>query len=172
MGAVVLAWLQEKLRSESELDIDIIDLAEIELPPSADLVPGGSAIRTAIADRIESADAYVFLTPEYNHSFPASLKHAIDWHYREWNFKPAMIVSYGVSGGWLAAEQLRQVLAELHVVTARRVVGIAEPWLTMKENGQLEPSPSVVTALKVALSELSWWAHALHVARRDKPYVN
>jgi len=102
---------------------DLIDLAEHRLPDDELLQPGGGP-RSEIADRIEHADAFVVVTPEYNHSYPGSLKRAIDWHYDEWAFKPATVLSYGVQGGLLATEHLRGVFAELHVVTTRRVVGL------------------------------------------------
>ena len=170
VGAAVLAWLHDELAKAESMKLDVLDLAEIELPPASDLVPGGSPDRTSIAERVEVADAYVFVTPEYNHSFPASLKHAIDWHYREWMFKPAMLVSYGVVGGLLAAEQLRQVLAELHVVAVRRVVGIAEPWASLTADGTLDPSPGVRAGLETAFKELTWWGHALRIARNAHPF--
>jgi hypothetical protein len=66
------------------------------------------------ANRVDNADGFIFITPEYNHGYPAPLKNAIDHLYREWGHKPAAIVSYGgLAGGYRAAEQLRQVLVEL-----------------------------------------------------------
>ena len=96
-------------------------------PDDGGLRPGGSA-PSPVAARIDAADAFVFVTPEYNHSYPAGLKRLIDWHYREWMFKPATVVSYGVHGGILAAEHLRGIFAELQVVTTRRFVHLSRPW--------------------------------------------
>jgi NAD(P)H-dependent FMN reductase len=63
---------------------------------------------SALCRRIDAADAFVVVTPEYNHSYPASLKHAIDMAYGEWNAKPVAFVSYGgISGGLRAVEALR-----------------------------------------------------------------
>jgi hypothetical protein len=73
-----------------------------------------------VSPRLTSAEAFVIITPEYNHSFPASLKNLIDWHYTQWQAKPIGFVSYGGLGGGLrAVEQLRQVFAELHAMTER-----------------------------------------------------
>ena len=76
------------------------------------------------------ADGFVIVTPGHNHSYPASLKRAIDWHYPEWQFRAATVISSGVQGGLLATEHLRGVFAELSVVTERRVVGLRAPWAT------------------------------------------
>lgn len=171
VGAAVVEWVHRELAAEPLLRPDVIDIAGLELPPAAAMAPGGGSERTAIAHRIEAADAYVFITPEYNHSFPGALKQVVDWHYREWMFKPAMLVSYGVQGGLLAAEQLRQVLAELHVVAVRRVVAVAEPWAALTATG-LEPTQAMQAGLDVATQELLWWARALRTARRDHPFAS
>ena len=149
-------------------EVDLIDLAEHRLPDDALLRPGGGP-RSAIADRIERADAFVVITPEYNHSYPAGLKRAIDWHYGEWAFKAATVLSYGVQGGLLATEHLRGVFAELHVVITRRVVGLRAPWHDVSA-GRYLPPPGVDEAFDAALSELGWWAQTLRTARRERPF--
>lgn len=154
--------------SDAAVEPDLVDLAECELPDDGLLEPGGGP-RSSIAGRVERADGYVFVTPEYNHSFPASLKRAIDWHYDEWMFKPATVLSYGVQGGLLATEHLRGVLAELHVVTTRRVVGLRAPWEDLTDAGYA-PAAEVTEALDAALRELTWWGEVLRAARRDRPF--
>ncbi len=74
----------------------------------------------AFRERIDRADAFVVVTPEYNHAYPAVLKFMIDCAYAEWQAKPVAFVSYGgISGGLRAVEQLRLVFAELHADAAR-----------------------------------------------------
>ena len=170
MGSVILGWVSERLESERDWVVESVELADVELPAPSTLMPGGGAA-TALSARIAEADAFVFVTPEYNHGVPGSLKHAIDAHYREWQFKPAMIVAYGNQGGWLAAEQLRQVLAELHVVAVRRVVGLVEPWLAFDGDGSFAPSSSASGQFDVATRELRWWTNVLRTARLDQPYA-
>jgi NAD(P)H-dependent FMN reductase len=148
---------------------DLIDLAEITLPDDEHLQPGGGH-PTELTERIAAADGFVLVTPEYNHSYPAGLKRAIDWHYREWMFKPATILSYGVQGGLLATEHLRGVLSELHMVTTRRVVGLTTPWYDLGPAGYT-PADGVAKAFDMALGELSWWTETLRTARRDRPYA-
>jgi NAD(P)H-dependent FMN reductase len=91
VGRVVADWFVQHADARSGIDIDLIDLADVDLP-LAETQPGGCET-SAIAERLATADAYVVVTPEYNHSFPAALKNVIDWHYREWMFKPVAFVS-------------------------------------------------------------------------------
>jgi NAD(P)H-dependent FMN reductase len=107
--------------------LGIIDLVELDLPA---VIPASAddAIE-AYTRRIGRADAFVVVTPEYNHSFPASLKQAIDLVYAQWNAKPVAFVSYGgMAGGLRAVEQLRQIFAELHAVNVRNTVSFHMAW--------------------------------------------
>jgi NAD(P)H-dependent FMN reductase len=175
IGEAILRWVTTRASTEPGMRVDIIDLAKETLPPAADLQPGGSLEPTDLAVRIMAADAYLMLTPEYNHSIPAPLKHAIDCHYHEWQFKAAAVIGYGVLGGVLAVEHLRQIFGELRVVTAHRAVYLARPWTAMDEQGNFVPdgaeaaSPAAA-ALDATLRELAWWARALRTARQDAPF--
>lgn len=164
MGEAVSAWVLGHL----DTGADLIDLAEISLPDDAGLGAGGSTT-TEVGHRLDSADAFVIVTPEYNRSFPGALKRLIDWHYSEWELKPAVIVGYGVTGGHDAIAQLRPVLAELNMVVTRRDLGLPAPWNHTDEDG-FTPSGNTDQALKAALEELSWWAEVLADARRDRPF--
>lgn len=84
-------------------------------------------------------------------------------------FKAATVLSYGTRGGLLATEHLRGVLAELHVVATRRVVGLRAPWNDIGDDGYTPP-PGTADALDRALHEPHWWATTLHTARRDRPF--
>ncbi|MBB4740749.1 NAD(P)H-dependent FMN reductase [Actinoplanes octamycinicus] len=168
MSRAVAEWAAFRAATGA-VEVDLIDCAEADLPDDGALRPGGGETST-VAGRIDAADAFVIVTPEYNHSYPAGLKRLIDWHYREWMFKPATILSYGVQGGLLAAEHLRGVFAELHVVTTRRVVGLSRPWEHLGATGFQPPAP-VGEAFDAALHELAWWATTLRAARRDRPYA-
>lgn len=89
MGRSLADWAATRVPAATDGPAaDLIDLAEIELPDDELLQPGGGRA-TELTERIAAADAFVLVTPEYNHSYPAGLKRAIDWHYREWMFKPA-----------------------------------------------------------------------------------
>ena len=168
MGRVMADWAAERIAAGPGGTVDLIDLAGVALPDDELLQPGGGG-GTELSERIARADGFVIVTPEYNHSYPAGLKRAIDWHYQEWMFKPATVLSYGVHGGLLAAEHLRGVFAELHVVTTRRVVGMSAPWQHLGPDG-FAPPDSAAKAFDLALDELAWWTETLRVARRDRPY--
>jgi NAD(P)H-dependent FMN reductase len=168
MGPAVLEWVCRELAPVPGLALDAVDLADVALPDARGLVPGGRPGATPLAARIDAAEAFVFCFPEYNRGVPASLKHAVDWHFREWMFKPAALVSYGVVGGLVAAEQLRQVLGELHVVTVRRGVGLARPWTRLADDGLRLPEDDA-EGLRAAALQLRWWGRALRVARAAEP---
>ncbi len=123
LGPRISAWVAETGRARSALAIEIVDLADWPLP--MDDEPGIPALgiyaseRTrAWSEKIYAADGFVFVTPQYNWGYPASLKNALDHLYREWNGKPAAIVSYGGHGGGKSAAQLRQVVEALKMRVA------------------------------------------------------
>ena len=159
----------DALADHSEIEADLIDLADITLPDDRLLYPGGGPA-TEVGERIEAAEAFVFVTPEYNHSYPASLKRLIDWHYTQWKLKPATIVAYGVQGGHAAIEHLRGVLAELNMVTTRRCVGLPAPWENVDDAERYAPNEAVTRALTSAVAELNWWAGVLAEARAHRPF--
>lgn len=163
----IARWLTDQLAQRDDLGVDIVDLATIDLP--ATLPAGDDPRAVALAERIDGADAFIVVTPEYNHGYPASLKQAIDVVYREWNAKPVAFVSYGgMSGGIRAVEQLRQVFAELHAVTIRN--GVAFPGSRVDAEGVALDADGAAAAAKVMLDELVWWALALRDARAVRPY--
>src|SRR5689334_20020364 len=124
-GPVVASWFAGLARQREDLAVSVVDLADTPLPAhlSGRPTPEDAALLAALTPKLAEADAFVVVTPEYNHSYPAPLKNAIDWHFTQWQAKPVGFVSYGgVSGGLRAVEHLRQVFAELHAVTVRDTV--------------------------------------------------
>ncbi|MEN3607995.1 NAD(P)H-dependent oxidoreductase [Plantactinospora sp. ZYX-F-223] len=169
VGRIVADWFAETARQREGLAVDLVDLAEVALP--LDGTPPGGNPNSPISGRLASADGFVVVTPEYNHSFPAALKNAIDWHYREWMFKPVALVSYGAgSGGIRAAEQLRLVFAELYAATTRNCVALTAPWSLVGRDGVLTVDAPTRQAADTTLDELTWWASTLRSGRLDNPY--
>jgi len=163
-GDKVAHWFAGEARSRPDLLIDVIDLAEIDLPAVLPTRHGPEV--QAYAERIDRADAFVVVTPEYNHSYPASLKQAIDLLNAPWRRKPVAFVSYGgLSGGLRAVEHLRQVFAELHATTIRETVSLHRHPLLFDESGELHDPTGPAAAAKVMLDDLVWWASALRTAR-------
>ncbi|MCX4780133.1 NADPH-dependent FMN reductase [Streptomyces sp. NBC_01264] len=175
-GPAVADWFLGAAGALGGLDLDLIDLADIDLPlvmpgwggsPS----PQAAAALAQVSPRLAAADAFVVVTPEYNHSFPAVLKNLIDWHREEWHAKPAGFVSYGGLGGGLrAVEQLRLVFAELHAVTVRDSVSLHGPWSGLGPDGVPRDTAVAEGAVKGMLGQLSWWGRALRTARTSRPY--
>ncbi|MEV4109926.1 NAD(P)H-dependent oxidoreductase [Nonomuraea sp. NPDC049695] len=157
------AWLEQELTAIDWLDLDMIDLASVSLPMH-EMQPGGAAA-SPIASRLADADGFVFLTPEYNHSFPAPVKNAIDWHFTEWAYKPVGFVGYGASGGIRAVEQLRAVFPELRATTVRESVLLPMAWERLDADGRFAPPTGTVQALHVMMNELRTWACALRPHR-------
>ncbi|MFJ4094484.1 NADPH-dependent FMN reductase [Kitasatospora sp. NPDC089913] len=175
-GRAVADWFLAAAGSTAGLDLDVIDLVDVPLPLA---MPGWGGTSTpeaaaALADvtpRLAAADAFVVVTPEYNHSFPAALKNLIDWHYTQWQAKPVGFVSYGGLGGGLrAVEQLRLVFAELHAVTVRDSVSLHGPWSGLAEDGAPRDAAVSEGAAKGMLGQLDWWGRTLRSARTTRPY--
>ena len=170
-GEPITRWFVDQASPREDVKIDLVDLAEAGLPHvmpdfESEIMP---ASVTALSERLVSADGFVVVTPEYNHSFPASLKNGIDWFHDEWFAKPVAFVSYGgMSRGFRAVEQLRQVFVELHAMTTRDGVSI-----NLDEVGAdgCPSSEGLEGAVKLMVDQLVWWAAALRDAREVRPYV-
>jgi NAD(P)H-dependent FMN reductase len=166
---VVADWFVKQARSRQDMDVDVVDLAEVDLPSAYPRSPGPE-LGDYLA-RIDRADGYVVVTPEYNHGYPAALKQAIDLPHRQWRAKPVAFVSYGgLSGGLRAVEQLRQVFAELHATTIRDTVSFHMAHAAFDAGGQPVEPDGCTSAAQVLLDQLAWWATALRTARHDRPY--
>ncbi|WP_106401744.1 NADPH-dependent FMN reductase [Actinocorallia populi] len=172
-GPTVAGWLVERAGRHPDLETDLVDLAEADLPATlTDHDEEPPAAVRALAPRLAAADAFIVVTPEYNHGFPAPLKTAIDWYYEEWHAKPVAIVSYGrESGGRHAAAQLRQVFGELHAVAIRDTVSLSRYWNDFTaDGGWPKPAAECNTTVETMLDQLAWWARALSEARTASPY--
>lgn len=169
-GPTVARWFAGEVEQRSDMTVDVIDLADADLPAAypRDFGPAEQAFLA----RIDAADAFVVVTPEYNHGYPAALKQAIDLPHRQWQAKPVAFVSYGgVSGGLRAVEQLRQVFAELHAVTVRDTVSFHNYGRIFDESGQPIDTAAAAGRAKKMLDQLAWWAAALRTARAAQPYA-
>lgn len=176
-GPVVADWFAGEAEGFGGFaEVDVVDLVDHQLPlvfpgSRADLDPETARISRELSQRLHAADAFVVITPEYNHSFPASLKNAVDWFRAEWQAKPVGFVSYGgMSGGLRAVEQLRQIFAELHSVTVRDSLSFHSAWERFDADGRPHDAEAASAAAKGMLGQLQWWADALHAARARTPY--
>ncbi|RUM02532.1 NADPH-dependent FMN reductase [Rhizobium chutanense] len=166
----VVKWLTQEIARFPQFDIDIIDPLEFALPPSRETAHPEI---DRLAARLGMADAFIIVTPEYNHSFTAALKSTIDLFFEPWQGKPVAFVCYGgISGGLRAVEQLRLVFAELHAVTIRDSVSFSAPWSRFDTAGRLHDPSDALHALDRMMARLEWWTRALIAARNDRPYAD
>jgi NAD(P)H-dependent FMN reductase len=158
----VARWAASQVAARRDFALENIDPAATE--------PGGDT--AILKQRIAACDAFIVVTPEYNHGYPAPLKALIDSFGAEWHAKPVAFVSYGgISGGLRAVEQLRLVFAELHAVTIRDSVSFAGAWEQFDGNGALRNPERAERSMDAMLRRLHWWAVSLAHARSIWPYA-
>ncbi len=161
----VAGWAVKEIAEREEFSVETVDPGELTPP---DGIKDSASLQRHIAE----ADAFIVVTPEYNHGYPAPLKELIDSVGAEWRGKPVAFVSYGgVSGGLRAVEQLRLVFAELHTVTMQHSVSFASAWEHFDGEGILREPERAQRSMATMLSQLHWWAVALRDARRAVPYL-
>jgi NAD(P)H-dependent FMN reductase len=157
----VARWTAGQIAAREGFAVETIDPAVVE-----------SSSIGSLNERVAACDAFVVVTPEYNHGYPAPLKALIDSFGPEWHAKPVAFVSYGgISGGLRAVEQLRLVFAELHAVTIRDSVSFAGAWEQFDANGALRSPERFERSMDAMLRRLHWWAISLAHARNIWPYA-
>ena len=175
IGPQIAGWVAEIGRETVAAAFEPVDLRDWPLPmddePGVPAVHGYAAAHTqAWSRKIAAADAFVFVTPQYNWGYPAPLKNALDHLYREWAAKPAMIVTYGGHGGGKCAAQLRQVLKGLKMKPVATMPALTLAHDRIKANtGEIEPAvvfarqrpklEKAFTQLAAALDRkpATWW---------------
>jgi NAD(P)H-dependent FMN reductase len=169
VGDSVAKWVYELARKRTDAEFEPIDIRDFNLPLLDEPIPPSQGKYSqdhtkAWGAKIASFDAFVFVTAEYNHSVPGSLKNALDFVYQEWNNKAAGFVGYGSAGGTRAVEALRLILAELQVATVRNQVALSlftdfENYSVFKPDGRHEKS------LAGMLDQLIAWGEAMKPLR-------
>jgi NAD(P)H-dependent FMN reductase len=171
VGKPIADWFVNEARAHTGFaDVEVADLATLDLPlfdepahPSLGRYVHAHTKRwSAIVD---GADAFVFVMPEYNHSYNAALKNALDYLNREWAYKPIGFVSYGgVSGGLRAVQAIKPVVAALRMTPVVDAVTI--PMVnSMVEGDEFRPNDVVEASTKPLLDELVGMAKALGTLR-------
>jgi NAD(P)H-dependent FMN reductase len=168
-GTIVARWFLDVISDIDGLDVDVIDLADLDLHTRIGIDPPDTM--ESVFPRVDAADAFVFITPEYNHSYPASIKAFIDLHVEQWSGKAIGFVSYGgIAGGLRSVEALRLVFASLNAATVRNTVSFANAWDQFTDGRPSNPERSAHAAHSL-VQQLKWWGHALRNARREAPLV-
>jgi NAD(P)H-dependent FMN reductase len=168
-------WLLHHLAARDDIDAELVDLRDHPLPLfDRELSPAytgrdhPSAEAARFAAKIDEADGFVFVGPEYNHGPSAVLKNALDHTFVEWHRKPVAFVSYGNVGGARAIEQLRLIVVELEMAPLRHAVHILPDVMLPAMNADADdrsvfaPLENKLTALT---DDLVWWTRALATAR-------
>jgi NAD(P)H-dependent FMN reductase len=159
-GLPIGTWFAERARAHGGFDVSVADLAAIDLPMYDE--PDHPRLRRyrnrhtkAWSATVDAADAFAFVTPEYNHGYPASLKNAIDYLHEEWTHKPVGFVSYGgVAAGTRAVMQLRQVIGAVGMIPVEGAVHIPFHTQFFDEDGRVQANEIMEHAAGAMLDEL------------------
>ncbi|MBD3789943.1 MAG: NAD(P)H-dependent oxidoreductase [Campylobacterales bacterium] len=170
VGEAVAKWVYEIAQRREDGIFELVDIKDFNLPlldePTTPAMHRYSKEHTQKwSEKIDSFDAFVFVTPEYNHNVPGALKNAIDYLYSEWNNKSAGFVSYGSAGGVRAVESLRLIMGELQVADVRNQVMLSlfndfENYILFK------PDPHHEGSLHKMLDQVIAWGNALKPLRK------
>jgi NAD(P)H-dependent FMN reductase len=169
-GEPIGKWFFERAKKHAKFELKLVDLKEANLPLLDEpkhprLRQYEHAHTKAWSETIAAADAFVFVTPEYNFSLPPTLVNAIDYLFVEWNYKPAAFVSYGgASGGLRSAQMSKLLLTSVKMMPIPEAVAIPF-FATMMENGEFKGNEAIEKAITPMLDELHRWATALKTMR-------
>jgi len=174
IGPAVARWVDEVARASGLFAVQLVDLADFELPLLDEAAhPAQRNYAHEHTKRwsssVAAADAFLFVTPEYDYFAPASLVNAIQVLMHEWAYKPAAVVSYGgVSGGLRGTQVLRSLLGNLNMVAINQPVPVPFVRQFVGEDGIFRPEPIVQQGTEALLGELSKWTLALRSMRVEQ----
>ncbi|MCA6914386.1 NADPH-dependent oxidoreductase [Dickeya dianthicola] len=165
-------WIYNIAKERADLSFELVDLRDHPLPYFAESVspawgPVSNVEAQRWAQKLDTLDGLIVVTPEYNHGPTAVLKNAFDYAYKEFARKPISFVGYGGVGAARAVEQLRLVAVELQMAPVRNAVhiGMVEFMGIWQQGKQFEDFPHLTQAAGGMLDDLAWWAKALKSAR-------
>lgn len=170
-GEKVANWFNGVIGERTDMEFEFVDIATIDLPMYDEPVPPSMSRdyqhehTKKWSELVAKFDAYVIITPEYNHGYPAVLKNALDYLYEEWRHKPVAFVGYGVNGGVRAIEQLRQVVINLQMAPISTSHVGFNIITEIDQQGELVVHDGKAKAVHGLLDELKWWSEALSTAR-------
>ncbi len=176
-GEAFARWIHALAAEREGVLAEVLDLREWALPPYArkdtpnvaEKAYAPESLEGRWKTKVESLDAVIVVTPEYNHSFPGQLKNGLDAVYAPWNHKPISFVSYGgFASGARAAEQLRLVAIELRMAPVRDEVNVRLVGYAADDQGH-PADPLYAKKAKAMLDDLVWWARVLKEGRERHP---
>jgi NAD(P)H-dependent FMN reductase len=172
VGPSVAAWIADRARDHGGFDVQVTDLAELNLPlldePNHPRL--GQYTKQHTRDwsaLVAASDAFVFVTPEYNYGFNAALKNAIDYLHAEWQHKVAGVVSYGgVAAGTRATQMLKQVLTAVKIMPVPEAVNIPFVAQHIDQDRRFKSTELIDASATAMLDELLRWTESLAPLRQ------
>jgi len=174
VGLPVAEWARDLLEADERFEVDFVDLAQLGLPFMDE--PNHPRLRQytqphtlAWSERVEAADAFIFVVPEYNHGYSPVVKNAIDFLYQEWNHKPAGLISYGgASSGTRGVTALKPVLAAVGLVPPRTNVEIPFVAKQITDQGAFEAVEHQDRGIQAMLDDIEKLAPVLRALRTSE----
>ena len=174
-------WIKEEIKSWTDIDAELLDLKDYPMPffdsptsPSMMNMKYSNETVQKWSNKINEADAFIMVSPEYNHGYSSVLKNALDWLSPEWSRKPVGFVSYGSASGARAIEQLRTVVIELKMVPIPRSIHINWEFIAKSWNNKEISNSELFSPIRKSMGpdhlaafidDLFWMARALKTAR-------
>ena len=171
VGPSIGRWFDQHASEQGGFQSELVDLADFNLPvfdePNHPRMQKYEHDHTkAWSASVASADAYVFVIPEYNFCPPPAFVNALNYVYNEWNYKPCGFVSYGgVSGGLRSAQNAKQMVTTLKMMPMVESVMIQMPWEQLDDDRNFIPADPHTASASAMLEEMHKWAQALRTMR-------
>lgn len=166
----IVNWVEQQLASNGDVRAEVVDFGSFDLPLLDEVVPAGAKMYAndhtkAWGAKLEEFDAFIFVTPEYNHSISGSLKNALDFVATEFNHKVAGIVNYGADKGVRAAEHLRHILANYKLAVVRDQASFSI--FTDVADGTFAPTEVSAAPFASMVDDIVAWGEALKSVRES-----
>ncbi len=174
-------WITDELKNWEGVEVELVDLKDYSMPffnaPTSPSMMGKKYQNEIVqkwSAKVDGADAFIIVSPEYNHGYSSVLKNALDWLSPEWSRKAVGFVSYGSASGARAIEQLREVAIELNLVPIRKSVHIPWDFIMKTWSNKDISNAELFTPLRKSMgpdhladfvNDLVWTAKALKEAR-------
>lgn len=173
-GVAIEQWISRLAKQHESFEVELLDLSQINLPFMDE--PNHPRLKQYTKEHtrnwsgtIDSADGYIIVLSEYNFSFPAPIKNALDFLFHEWAFKPVAFVSYGgISGGLRSTQMLKQVVTTLNMMPVVEQVNIPFFAKMIDDQEVFQPTEAVQHSAQGMFKSLEKWSEALKPMRATK----
>ena len=174
-GPLIAHWIKQLAESTGNFEAEVLDLGEVNLPLMNEAVHPimkqyEHEHTKQWSAKIDEADAFIFVTAEYDYSYPASLKNALEYLVHEWAYKPSGLVSYSIGGfgGVRAVMSLKTDLLSLKNIALAEAVNISLLNQFIQEDGSFLPNEQLTGAAHLMLTQLVRWTKGMKAIKEDK----